>query len=146
MTLSVFLSPLADGPQLVLFLLVVPPLCVYAVAAVASGYFGVRRDRAHTFAVKLAAQQRSEEAQWAAPSQPSAVTNVELAEMAGPQSAIALSSVAVLSPVASPSATLSAGAAAAAGSPWDSAAQCSIDEDYSVPTADSDGSSSSHAL
>jgi hypothetical protein len=60
MTLSVYLSPRSDGPQLVLFLLVVPPLCVYVLAAVTRRYFGVRAVRARIFAAKLAEQLHAE--------------------------------------------------------------------------------------
>jgi hypothetical protein len=60
MTLNAKLPPLDRGTEIFLFLLVVPPLAVYAVAAVASRYFGVRADRARIFAAKMAEQLQAE--------------------------------------------------------------------------------------
>ena len=67
MTLSAKLPPLARGTEIFIFLLVVPPLGLYLVAAVAGHYFGARADRAEILAAKIDEQRRAEEEQWAAP-------------------------------------------------------------------------------
>jgi hypothetical protein len=152
MTLTAYLPPISRGAELFLFLLIVPPLAVYGVAAVARTYFNVRVARAQAFADKLAAQQRAEEAHWAAAALPSksAAIQIELSDMRGPSSAAARSP-----PIASPSAALGVGTNGdgpgsaplpplTAAAPWHSSPHASVDEDYSV-AADS-ASSSSHAL
>lgn len=90
MTLSVKLPPLARGTEIFLFLLIVPPLAVYALAAVASRYFSVRADRARIFAAKMVEQLQAEKecslgavsvelSQWPAQVHPPAVASTSAA-------------------------------------------------------------------
>jgi len=83
MTLSAKLPPLASGTEIFIFLLVVPPLGLYLLAAIASQYFGARADRAKVLAAKIDEQRRAEEEQWAAPSSNAAV-DVELSAVPTP--------------------------------------------------------------
>ena len=139
MTLSVKLPPLAHGTEIFLFLLIVPPLGLYLVAAAFRQFFTVRSNRAQRFAERLAAQQRTEEAQWAAAAPAEVQVELHDLSVSVPASTPARFSAAVRSPpIGSPSAGLRADGAAFAEQP-----SIDIDEDFSVAAEDS---SSSHAL